>query len=279
VFEVGSLEGITRLCFGASYGVAFGLELARLGWPRPIFRVIALAFGVAGLFAHTVFLGIQRPTIQSTYGSFLFLAWVLAIFYFYGTIHHRRLAWAVFVLPLVIALVGLSGYFAAEPGSTTPPWSERLAALRGERFWGGVHGVLILLAAVGVSVGFLASVMYLVQAHRLRAKVAPFSGVRLLSLERLEEMNRRAVTVAFPLLTAGLLVGIILTTQRVDSAQAWTAGKVLGTAGLWLLFVVLLLLRYGLHSRGRHLAFGTIAAFAVMLATLAATHPFLGAEP
>jgi ABC-type transport system involved in cytochrome c biogenesis permease subunit len=103
--------------------------------------------------------------------------------------------------------------------------------------------------------------------------------MRLLSLERLEEMNRRAVNIAFPLLTVGLLVGVVLTFQRTAGPDVWTAGKVVGTAGLWVVFVVLLVLRYGLHTRGRHLAVGTIAAFVVLLATLAATHPVLGGMP
>jgi ABC-type transport system involved in cytochrome c biogenesis permease subunit len=272
-------EGITRLCFGASYAVALGLECTQLARPTRALRGLALGFGVAGLFAHSVFLAVQRPTIQSQYGSLLFLAWVLAVFYLYGAVHHRRQAWAVFVLPLVLGLVVLAGYFAPDPDTVPPPWTERLADLKGERFWGALHGVLILLAAVGVSVGFLASVMYLVQARRLRAKIAPTAGMKLLSLERLEEMNRRAVNVAFPLLTVGLLVGIILMTQHAGAATAWTTGKVIGTAGLWLAFVVLLVLRYGVRSRGRHLALGTIAAFIVMLATLAATHPYLGGMP
>jgi ABC-type transport system involved in cytochrome c biogenesis permease subunit len=242
-------------------------------------RALALLFGFAGLFALTAFLAFQRPTIQSQYGSLLLLAWVLSIFYLYGTVHHGRFAWAVFALPLVLGLVVLAGYFAPDPGVKPPPWSDRLAVLTGEQFWGTLHGVLLLLAAVGVCVGFLASVMYLVQARRLRAKVAPFGGLRLLSLERLEEMNRRAVNFAFPLLTVGLLVGVILMVHRPESAEAWTAGKVVGTAGLWLLFVVLLMLRYGLHTRGRNLAVGTIAAFAVMIATLAASHPLPGGQP
>jgi ABC-type uncharacterized transport system permease subunit len=273
------LEGISRLCFGASYAVALGLELVRLARPTRGLRAAALVFGAAGLLAHTLYLAIQRPTLQSQYGSLLFLAWVLAVFYLYGTVHHRRLAWAVFVLPLVIGLTILAGYFQPGPGSVPPPWSDRLAALTGEQFWPAVHGILILLAAVGVSVGFLASVMYLVQARRLRAKVAPYSGVKLLSLERLEGMNRRAVNIAFPLLTVGLLVGVVLAVHHPSGGGVWTAGKVVGTAGLWLVFVVLLVLRYGLHTRGRHLAVGTIAAFAVLLATLAASHPFLGGTP
>jgi ABC-type transport system involved in cytochrome c biogenesis permease subunit len=271
------LEGITRLCFGASYAVAFALELVRLVRPWPSLRAVAMTFGFAGLFAHTVFLGVQRPSLQSTYGSLLFLAWVLAVFYLYGTVHHRRFAWAVFVLPVVIGLVVLAGYFPID--APMSPWSERLAALSGEQFWGGVHGLLILLASVGVSVGFLASVMYLVQARRLRTKAAPISGLRLLSLERLEEMNRRAVNVAFPLLSVGLIVGMVLMIHYGGPGAEWTAGKVLGTAGLWLLFVVLLILRYGVQTRGRLLAVGTIIAFVVMLATLAATHPTMGGSP
>jgi ABC-type transport system involved in cytochrome c biogenesis permease subunit len=274
------LEGITRLCFGASYAVAFGLESVRLVRPQTALRAVAMLFGFAGLFAHTVFLALQRPTLQSTYGSLLFLAWVLAVFYLYGTVHHRRFAWAVFVLPLVLGLVVLAGYYSPEPGAPPPPpWSERIAAMKGDQFWGGIHGTLILLAAVGVSVGFLASVMYLLQARRLRAKTAPSSGFRLLSLERLEEMNRRAINVAFPLLTVGLLVGVVLMMHHSESMMTWTAAKFIGTAGLWLLFLVLMILRYGLRSRGRLLAFGTIAAFVVMLATLAASHPNLGGLP
>ena len=40
------------------------------------------------------------------------------------------------------------------------------------------HGFLVLLAAVGVCVGFIASVMYLVQLQRLRAKVPPGQGMK-----------------------------------------------------------------------------------------------------
>ena len=168
------MEGITRLCFGASYAVALGLELARLARPRPAFRAIALLFGFAGLFAQTAYLAIQRPTIQSQYGSLLFLAWVLAIFYLYGAVHHRRFAWAIFVLPVVLGLVVLAGRYRTGAGYQAAAVVGSVGGiLTGEQFWGGLHGLLILLAAVGVSVGFLASVMYLVQARRLRAKSRP----------------------------------------------------------------------------------------------------------
>jgi ABC-type transport system involved in cytochrome c biogenesis permease subunit len=271
------LEGITRFCFAASYAVALGLELLQAVRPRHVQRLLALAFGGAGLIAHTLFLAVQRPPVAGPYGSLLLLAWVLAIFYLYGTVHHRRLAWALFVLPLVLGLVILAGRVAPSPDA--PPPSGFFTGLAGPGFWGAIHGGLLLLAAVGICVGFVASAMYLAQAHRLKAKLAPTQGLRLLSLERLESMNRRAINLAFPLLTVGLLVGAALTAQRDEALKAWSAGKVLGTAGLWLLFVLLMYLRYGLHLRGRHLAFGSLAAFLLLLATLAASHPFAGGLP
>jgi ABC-type transport system involved in cytochrome c biogenesis permease subunit len=166
----------------------------------------------------------------------------------------------VFALPLVLGLVGLAAAF----GPPATPEGEE-----GFRFaWGAIHGGLLLLAAVGVCVGFLASVMYLVQAKKLKAKLAPREGLRLLSLERLEAMNRRAINLAFPLLTAGVLIGAGLMLQDHESLSGWADPKVLGAIVLWVVFALVLYLRYGLHLSGRRLALLTILAFALLILTL-----------
>jgi ABC-type transport system involved in cytochrome c biogenesis permease subunit len=235
-------------------------------------RLLGLAFGGAGLLAHTLYLLVRPLSLSSQTGSILFLAWILAVFYLYGSIHHGRLAWGVFVLPLVLGLTVLGSRETVSPSSDSS-WLPDPAVLRGERFWGALHGALLLLAAVGVCVGFLASVMYLFQAHRLKAKALPGEGLRLLSLERLENMNRRAIILAFPLLTAGVLIGIALIIQQgANSPLSWTDPKILGTVALWLVFVILLYLRYGFHLRGRRVALLTIVAFGLLLFTLATSH-------
>ena len=48
----------------------------------------------------------------------------------------------------------------------------------------------------------------------------------------------------------------------------------LSTAGLWLVFLVLLYLRYGAHVPARRLATLSIVSFALLLVALAASHPF-----
>lgn len=265
------MDRITQLCFVASYAVALLLELLQLFWPRPVQRLAGLAFGAAGLLAQTVFLAVQRPPLAEPYGSLLLLSWILAVFSFYGTVHYRRLAWAVFVLPLVLGLIALAD-LAPRAENAERLGLAFLKELRGERFWGVVHGGLLLLAAVGVCVGFVASLMYLLQAHRLKAKALPGQGLRLPSLERLEQMNRRAIDWSFPLLTAGVLVGAALMVHRSNGWPTWADPRIFGTAVLWLVFALLLYLRYGAGLRGRRLAYLTILTFGLLLATLVTEH-------
>jgi ABC-type transport system involved in cytochrome c biogenesis permease subunit len=259
------MERVTVICFLASYAVALGLEVWHQLRPRPVLRLLGLAFGGAGLLAQTIYLAVQRPPLVRQAGWLLFLSWVLAIFYLAGSVHHRRQAWGLFVLPLVLALIGLASAFG-------PPPSGSAGVLAGQDFWGRTHALVLFLAAVGVCVGFLASLMYLLQARRLRAKKLPGKGLRLLSLERLESMNRRAINLAFPLLTAGVLIGLLLLLQERE-LPGWTDPRVLSTLVLWLAFAVLVFLRYGYHLRGRSAAFLTIAVFFLLLGCLAMSHP------
>ncbi|OWK40310.1 cytochrome c biogenesis protein CcsA [Fimbriiglobus ruber] len=264
---------VSLACFGLSYALALLLELARLRWPGRVPRIAGLAFGALGLFAHTLYLLVNQPTPAAPFGGLLAVAWVLAVFYLYGAVHHANRAWAVFVLPVVLGLVVLALTHAADPSPESDP--EAVAWPAAIRFWGAVHGLLLLLAAVGVCVGFLASVMYLVQARRLRDKTNPLGGMKLLSLERLEAMNRRAVNLAFPLLTVGLLLGGVLLRHYDDLADTVFSVKVVGTICLWLVFLVLLYLRYSAHVPGRRLALCTVLAFGLMIVVLAAAHPIL----
>ena len=271
-FRETPLENVAQACFGLSYFLAFGLEFAVLLRPGKALRLAGLVAGVAGLVAHTIYLGFHTPNLAAPGASLLAVAWVLAVFTWYGTLHHSRRAWGIYGWPFVLAILATARLAAI--GEQTPAILQAPAWLTAERFWGGFHGLLVLASAVGAGVGCLASVMYLVQADRLRRKVAPLGGPKHLSLERLEQMNRRAVNVAFPLLTVGLLLGVVLLRQGHDVLDHWWNLKVLGTVGLWLVFLVLLYLRYGSRVSGRRLAALTIAAFVLMLLTLAAAHPF-----
>ena len=255
------MYGVTLVCFTTSYAAALGLELWRQFRPRMVYYFLGVGFGVAGLLTQSLYLAVKRPV-----GWMVILAWVLAVFYLYGSIHHRRLAWGVFVLPVVLGLLGLSALFG--------PGFDQLSLADYKQFWGFLHAGLLLLAAVGVCVGFCASLMYLFRAGQLRAKTLPGKGLSLPSLERLEQMNRRAIDWAFPLLTAGVVIGLFLMLQQ--PMPAWTDPRVLSTGVLWLTFLILLLLRYGWHLRGRSVALLTIVAFGLLMVCIVLQHPLVG---
>jgi ABC-type transport system involved in cytochrome c biogenesis permease subunit len=272
---LGELEKITIFCFAASYALALALELVLLVRPRPVLRYLATIAGASGLLAHTAYLVTQRVSLASQAGSLLFLAWILATFYLYGSIHYRRLAWGLFVLPVVLGITILARFST----SASIASGQDVLSVDPITFWNDVHISMFVLAAVGVSVAFVASVMYLVQARRLKAKLPPGKGMRLLSLERLESMSRRGINWAFPLLTIGLIVGLALMSQENAHLRGWTDPRVLSTIVLWLVFAIMLYLRYGFDQGGRRVALLTIMAFALLMVTLVTAHRHPGGTP
>src|SRR5918912_1146191 len=142
------MDRITTFCFFASYALALGLELWHLLRPRPIFRLLGLLAGAAGLLAQTLYLYAQRPPLAGQYGWMLFLAWVLAIFYLCGSVHHRRQAWGVFVLPLIRGLLALGVAFGPAPPDARDSWRD--GNLSPDKLWAPVHVGMLLLATVGV---------------------------------------------------------------------------------------------------------------------------------
>jgi ABC-type transport system involved in cytochrome c biogenesis permease subunit len=204
--------------------------------------------------------------VTSAFESMMVLAWIVALIGLFFMLHWpRHVAVGIFVLPLVLGLVVVAGWFAPRQSD----WlSEGMMA-----FWGTVHGLFLLAGAVSTCIAFAAGLMYLVQMRRLKSKRPAPSGLALPSLEQSERVNREAITIAFPLLTFGLLIGMILSAQpRSPGGEAaftlrWTDPKVVSALGMWLVFAVLLHARFRPALRGRSVMVLTIVAFAFLLFT------------
>ena len=173
-------------------------------------------------------------------------------------------------MPVVLVLTLLARKTTVSSAGATS--ADATLSADPHELWRLLHIAFFVLAAVGVCIGFIASVMYLVQAQRLKAKAIPGRGLKLLSLERLETMNRRALSLAFPLLSLGLLLGIVQMFQEGMPWLGWTDPRIVSTMILWAVFGIVLYLRYGYHLRGRRIALLTILAFGLLLVTLVTSH-------
>jgi ABC-type transport system involved in cytochrome c biogenesis permease subunit len=228
-----------------------------------------------GWLVQTVFLAnlaLKNPLVvpvATGFESVMVLSWIVALIGLYLMVRSPKpVAVGMFVLPLVIGLVIVAGWFAPRE-SAWIGWGGNVA------FWGAIHGSFLLAGAVSTCVAFFAGLMYLVQMRRLKSKRSSRFGLALLSLEQSERINRAAITIAFPLLTFGLLIGLVLTivargggdTIATAHPLRWTDPKVLSALAMWMVFAVLLHARFRPAMRGKSMMVLTIVAFAFLVFT------------
>jgi ABC-type transport system involved in cytochrome c biogenesis permease subunit len=258
------------LCFAGTYGLALLSELARFMTRCAARWYLTVGLTALGWLVQTAYLADlswsqHKVPVTTVFESLLVLSWILALIGLYLMVRSPRpVAVGLFVLPLVLALVLLAGRFA----SRTAQWDEWGGATG---FWGPVHGVFLLAGAVSTCVAFAAGLMYLVQSNRLKHKRRPLLGFSLPSLEQSERLNRGAITLAFPLLTFGLFIGVVLdlaVRRPVSGAPlSWSDPKVVSAGLMWLVFAVLLHARVRPAMRGRSVMLLTIVAFAFLVFT------------
>jgi ABC-type uncharacterized transport system permease subunit len=262
------MERLTVLCFGGTYGLALASELARFVVRGPARWYLTVGLTALGWLVQTVYLGNlalvhHSIPVTTAFESLMVLSWIVALIGLYLMVRSPKpVAVGVFVLPLVLALV-IAGRAAPREAS----WGQ-LGGMT--TFWGTVHGLFLLAGAVATCLAFAAGLMYLAQSSRLKHKRSPRFGFALPSLEQSERLNRGAITVAFPLLTFGLLIGVILgmaTHGRAEAHLSWSDPKVVSALLMWLAFAVLLHARFQPALRGRSVMVLTIVAFAFLVFT------------
>ncbi len=269
------LSGVQIICFAASYSVALALEITRLLFRSGIRGAVMLGFAGAGLFSHTVYLFYRIAESYQATGSVaaplsskqewcILAAWLLAIAYLYLTWYHPRVPFGLFILPLVLGLIGVAA-FLADPRPSLPEPASKI--------WGPVHGISIMLAAVAVLVGLAAGLMYLRQDRRLKSKAPPTSALRLPSLERLRQINSRALVIALIMMGLGIVSGIVLMVinrGRTERALPWTDPVVVSTLLMfgWLLVSSGVGMAYRPAREGRKVAYLTIVSFVFLVIAL-----------
>lgn len=263
------LSGVQIVCFATSYAVALTMELSRLLFRSGIRGAIMLGFAAAGLLAHTAFLcnravGAQGPPLSSEQDWYLVAAWVLAAVYLCLVYYYPRTPFGLFLLPLVLGLVATAAVFADPEPFARGPASQ---------VWGAIHAISILLATVAVLMGFVAGLMYLAQARRLKHKRPPLGGLRLPSLEWLQRASSRAIVVSVMMLAVGVMSGAILvriSDGSQDSRLRWSDPVVWSTAVMlaWLLIALLVVALYKPVRQGRKVAYLTVLSFIVLVIAL-----------
>ena len=123
-------------------------------------------------------------------------------------------------------------------------------------------------------IGFVAGLMYLGKAWRLKRKRLPSGGLSLPSLEWLQWANSRAIFVAVAMLGVGIISGVVLNQINISNPSArlaLTDPVVISTwlMFFWLLGTVALVAWHRRERQGRKVAYLTLASFVFLAIVLA----------
>ena len=265
---------ISLSCFAFRYAIAMILEISRLFFRAPILFLIIIGITIAGIFAHAVYLWLKfqkdfsgGTPMASWYDWCLMVSLAIAITYVIIAIKKNENSVGIFFLPLVLLLI-LIAMLIKNRDAFTPSEATNV--------WAITHGISLLLGTSAMIIAFVAGVMYLVHAFRLKKKMPPRVGFRLPSLEWLEQCNRQSLFYATGLIAAGLVSGAIMNVLQNSENSAgipWTNSVIVSSGALlfWLLGVTVFEALYKPARQGQKIAYLTLASFVFLMMVLGFT--------
>ncbi len=200
---------------------------------------LATACLAGGVLFHTFFIGMQTvqvghaPLVGTTAAISAFV-WLLGLSYLYVELTTDERAMGVFVAPLLVALDVIP--------VLDPQVSPRPEVLRSPLFT--LHVVSMLFAYASFALGSVLGITYVLLFKEIKAKHLGYFYSRLPSLQALDLMNGRVVTIGWIFLTLGIGIGGLWITQltastdpRIDE-MSFADPKILIAVVSWLLVFV-----------------------------------------
>jgi ABC-type transport system involved in cytochrome c biogenesis permease subunit len=246
-------------------GIAYAVHFARR---QPSAGRTATTLLLFAALSHTFVIGMQTMEVRhvpfaNPSRAVSTFVWLLALSYLYLELTTDERAMGVFILPIVI---GLQLIPVLNPGVENPdpvldsPW-----------FW--VHVASLLFAYASFALAGVLGLTYVLQFKEIKKKQLGYFYTRLPSLQILDVMNARAVTVGWLFLTVGVVVGVFWASQARIAApdnpnlQAMALGdpKILVALLTWVVYSFALFARRALGWTGRRTAWLSAFGFAMVL--------------
>ncbi len=210
-----------------------------------------------------------NPLLASgLYEGLVFFSSCLLLAFLLLTLRFRVPVLGAFVVPLAFILQALAAFNVEAVTGHLPP------QLRS--FWYPFHVGFAFLGEALFAVACATGVMYLLQEKGLKRKRPGAFYHRLPSLDVLDLVNHRSLTLGFLFLTVGIVTGAFWA-QNAWQKALWNP-KVIWSLGTWLIYAAVLHARLTAGWRGRRAAILSILGFAAVLFTFLGVDLLLGGE-
>jgi ABC-type transport system involved in cytochrome c biogenesis permease subunit len=242
---------------------------------KPSYSWYATFLTGAGFLFLTASIGLHSSSAEGSRligpYSLVLAAWAIVLTYFVVEHLVKLKVYGTVLVPIALLLLVVAQLAGAGTSGVKAPVAE-LALIDNWRV--GVHVFLIVFANAGFAIGGAASAAYLVLEHQLKRRSTSTLFKRLPSLAQTDLVARRAIAWAFPVYTAGLLLGIVRAIET-DVNGWWADPRVMLAGVVWAIFGGYLYMHFGRQVSGRTTAWIAIVglAFVIALAIVARSVP------
>jgi|UniRef100_A0A7C3UZC9 cytochrome c-type biogenesis protein CcsB len=245
-----------------AYYSASALFIAYFLAQREAFCRVGAGVLAAGLACHTAALivatwSLGRLPVATLGESLLVFSWtlVLAFLLLFWRFPIRVLG--ALATPLAALMVSGALILPGGKAAVSPLLSST---------WVMVHVGLSFMGIAALTLAGLGGLFYLAQERQIKKKKFGFFYRRLPSLEQLDALNYWCLTIGFPLLTGGMIIGSLYAQYTLGRFFSFDPKEVL-TLIAWMIYAVLLHERLTVGWRGRRAALLALCGFGVLLIT------------
>ncbi|MDA0690400.1 MAG: cytochrome c biogenesis protein CcsA [Nitrospinae bacterium] len=233
-----------------------------LVYRKPVVSTLATATVGAGLLSHTVWLGLR--SMKTGHGPYttnfeiaMFFAWVIVVVYFLTEWKYKIKDLGAFVIPMAFLALLFSVFMSQEAALVEET----------ETFWLTLHRTLSVIGYAAFTIAFAVAIMYLIQENQVKSKKLGIMYFRMPSLEVLDKLNDKVITIGFPLFTLGFMTGPLWTAKMNQSFFSWDITKTWPLVIVWIIYGYLFFGRLFAGIRGKKAAQGAVLGFVMVVLT------------
>lgn len=190
----------------------------------------------AGFLCHTVALVIRLKEagfipLTNPQEAISFFAWANVLAFFWVEFKYNLHILGSFILPLAFLSLISAAALSGEIPTLNPTLSNT---------WLGIHTLLSILGIVAFTIAFIAGIVYLLQDRFLKSKQLNTLYSRLPSLDMLDQWNKKAILLGFPLLTLGIISGALWSHFTLGTLWGANNSKQALSLGVWFFYLLVL---------------------------------------
>ena len=214
------------------------------------------------------FVQLGHTPVTTLNESLSFFSWCLVLIFLIFDLRYRLAVLGAFSSVLALMTMLGSGFAPKAVEPLNPALNS---------WWFPLHVTLAFLGNAAFAMAFAAGVMYLLQDRMLKSKRFSPLYYRLPSLDTLDNINYRALSFGFPLMTLGIISGAAWAESVWGTYWSWDPKETWALL-TWFVYAALLHGRLSIGWRGRRAALFAIIGFACLVFTFLGVNLLLGGQ-